>query len=264
MKTIQEWLTKKEWHELDKEFSARPLRATTLLLLAGDLGLAGASWWIWSAPARWSAAVAWPLLMLALVHFYFILHEAIHGSVSRRRWVNHLVGNLCGWTFLLPFFTRQRNHLLHHVWAGHPVGDPENNKMIAKFSVMTAEQERKLELVWRLWLPVITLNHFVDHWRDPFRQLGIGNRSARVAREARFAIVYLVGYALVAAVLVATGKVASFLAWYLPPWLLLLAFIELVNLPHHAEAPLLDPWSKALPYWRQAEVSHNCASLPVW
>src|SRR5262249_14961756 len=155
-------------------------------------------------------------------------------SVARRRWVNHLVGNVCGWTFLLPFFTRQRNHLLHHVWAGHPVGDPENQKMIARFSVMTAADARRLELVWRLWLPVITLNHLVDHWRDPVRQLRAGNRSPRIVREARFALVYLAGYALVAAALAAAGHLASFLAWYLPPWIALLAFIELVNLPHHA------------------------------
>lgn len=264
MKTTKEWLTKQEWHGLHEQFAARPLRSTTLLLLAGDLGLLGVSWCVWSTPGPWPALIAWPLLMLALIHLYLILHEAAHSSVSRHRWVNHLVGNLCGWTFLLPFFTRQRNHLMHHVWAGHPLGDPENNKMIARFSVMTAKDERKFEFVWRHWLPVITLNHFVDHWRDPFRQLRAGNRSPRIAREARFATIYLVGYALVAAVLVATGNVASFLEWYLPPWVVLLAFIELVNLPHHAEAPLLDPGSRALPYWRQAEVSHNCASVPVW
>jgi len=264
MKSTQDWITKKEWRGLYEQFSARPLRSTTLLLLAFDLGLLALSWFLWSTRGRWSAVIAWPLLMLALIHLYLILHEAAHSSVSRHVRVNHLVGNLCGWTFLLPFFTRQRNHLLHHVWAGHPLGDPENNKMIARFSVMTAKQARKLELIWRNWLPLITLNHFVDHWRDPVRQLRAGNRSPRIAREVRFAAIYLFGYLLVASVLVATGNVASFLTWYLPPWIVLLAFVELVNLPHHAEAPLLDPESKALPYWQQAKVSHSCASVPIW
>src|SRR5262249_41613559 len=197
-------LTNPDWQSLNEQLSARPLRPITLLLLAADLALLAASWSLWSH-GRWWAVLAWPLLLLALIHLYLILHEAIHGSVARRRWVNHLVGNVCGTTFLLPFFTRQRNHLLHHVWAGHPVGDPENQKMIARFSVMTAADARRLELVWRLWLPVITLNHFVDHWRDPVRQLRAGNRSPRIVREARFALVYLAGYALVAAALAAAG-----------------------------------------------------------
>lgn len=38
---------------------------------------------------------------------------------------------------------------------------------------------------------------------------------------------------------------------------------ELANLPHHAEAPLIDA-AQPLPFWKQAPVTHGCKPVPVW
>lgn len=257
-------LSKQAWQALNDEFLHHPQRHTTLLLFAANLGLLAFSWWVNRTFGLLGLVGSWALLLLAMIQLYLILHEAAHSAVSRTKWVNNLVGNVCGWSFLLPFFSRQRNHLMHHVWTAHPLGDPENAKMISRFSVMTQAEEKKLEFIWKYWLPVITLNHFLGTWRDPFEQVKAGNGSARMVREMRFQKIYAAAYAVLAVILLATGTVGAFAAWFFPPWLVFLAFIELVNLPHHADAPLLDPKAKPLPYWRQAEVSHNCATVPFW
>jgi len=56
----------------------------------------------------------------------------------------------------------------------------------------------------------------------------------------------------------------ALLCWYLPPAIVQLMAVELLNLPHHAEAPLLPAEAARLPYWEQDTVTHSCAPLPVW
>ncbi len=258
------WHDKNDWQRLHDDFARRPLRAVTLLLFCMDLGCVAFSWLVHTRGGIGGMFAGWALLTFAMIQLYLVLHEAAHSAVSRKKLLNNLVGNVCGWSFGLPFFTRQRNHLMHHVWAAHPSGDPENAKMIEKMAVMTVEEERKIEFIWRNWLPVIAVNHIVATWRGPFAERRAGNRSARFDREMRWQRIYACGYVALAALLIATGELGAFLSWYLPPWIVLLMAIELLNLPHHAEAPLLRPDAKPLPYWRQAEVSHNCAALPVW
>ena len=256
-------MTRDTWQQISAQLNERPLRPITLGLFTADLAVIAASWYLHASeealPLEVLAAL---LLLLGFIHVYMILHEAIHGVVAKRGWVNNLVGHLCGWLIFLPFLPRQRNHLQHHRWAAHPKHDPENSKMIERFSVITRKQELALEFMWRNWLPLIALNHIIATWWAPFGQLRAGSGTGRHVKEARFAGLYLVGYAALACL--GSGRLLEFLAWYAPPWFLFLCFMELVNLPHHAEAPLLDPDSDALPYWRQDEVSHNCAPLPIW
>ncbi|MDR6500237.1 fatty acid desaturase [Burkholderia ambifaria] len=111
--------------------------------------------------------------MLALLHLYLIMHEALHYSVSNTRFYNEVVGHICGWIIGLPFLPRRRSHLGHHAWTAHPPKDPEYRKMIRKFSVMTEREARMLEFIWRHWIPMMAFNHFVSHWASPFQRDGI-------------------------------------------------------------------------------------------
>lgn len=264
MSSQKEWVTQEKWRELSDLLARRPLRSTTVLLLVADLALIAGSWWLKLRGGLAAQLGAWALLTFSLTQLYLILHEATHGAVSRRKWLNNFAGHVSGWLFLYPFLTRQRNHMMHHVWTAHPTGDPANQKLISKFSVMTQKEADKLEFVWKYWLPVIALNDLVGTWRDPFRSQDPMKPSPRLAREIRVSKGYLLGYALLGVLLLATGKLGAFLGWFLPPWILFLCAVELLNLPHHAEAPLLDASAGPPPYWKQAELSHNCGSLPVW
>lgn len=257
-------MKKQEWREVSLRFVAARPRGITTFLFGADLLLLSASWYLAAGGGlvrRLSASV---LLLLALLQLYLVLHEAIHRSASPHRRLNELIGHLCGWIIFLPFLPRQRNHLLHHVWAAHPTRDPENSKMIERFSVMTRGEATKVELLWRSWLPVMGLNHFLATWWSPFEERRRGRRSRRYAKEARWAIVYVAAYAILAALVIVRGKTSLFVSWFFPPWFMLLVLAEMLNLPHHAEAPLLAKEAEALPYWAQDAVSHNCGSLPIW
>lgn len=257
-------MTKQEWREVSARFAQSRLRSTTACLFAGDLLLLIASWYLAAGGGLGRRLSASALLLLALVHLYLILHEAMHKSASPYRWLNDLIGHVSGWIIVLPFLPRQRNHLLHHVWAAHPSRDPENNKLIERFSVMTAGEAKKVELLWRSWLPIMALNHIVATWWSPLHERRRGKKSARYAKEVRWEIVYVAAYAIIAALVVVRGEALLFVSWFVPTWCVFLMLMEMLNLPHHAEAPLLARDAEALPYWEQDTVSHNCGSVPVW
>lgn len=70
-----------------------------------------------------------PLVHIAIgfvpVHFAFtIWHEAVHGTVSNRRWVNHVVGVLGMFPYMTPYFMQRYVHLDHHKYLNEPGRDP--------------------------------------------------------------------------------------------------------------------------------------------
>jgi acyl-lipid omega-6 desaturase (Delta-12 desaturase) len=257
-------MTREQWQSIQKKTQSASILPWTVLLLAGDLFLLGASS-VWIETAGWWNKIAAEILtMLALVQVYLILHEANHGAVCRERWLNGVAGHLCGWLVFLPFLTRQRHHLQHHAWAGHPINDPENRGIIERFASLTREGSSRMEFIWRYWIPLIAANSYLANWRSPFRARAGGDGSARIRKEIRFVRIYLAGYAVVLCAAAAAGRLRIVLCWYIPALIVQLMAVELLNLPHHAEAPVLPASAARLRYWEQEAVTHSCAALPVW
>ena len=72
---------------------------------------------------------AWPLLMLPLgillVFQFTLLHETIHLTPFKSRWINRVVAHICGYNLVLPVEWFRYFHLEHHRQT-HVVGkDPE-------------------------------------------------------------------------------------------------------------------------------------------
>ncbi len=74
------------------------------------------SWLIW--PAMFVHGVV-------LVHHFSLQHECVHYSVFRTRWLNNLVGNLCGVIIMLPHTHFRYEHCDHHTYTQLPGRDPE-------------------------------------------------------------------------------------------------------------------------------------------
>ncbi len=68
--------------------------------------------WLLPTDPRWG----WLLLPVALssLTFWALIHEAIHGSLSGSRRLNHLAGRLLAVAYGAPFQVLRRGHLLHH------------------------------------------------------------------------------------------------------------------------------------------------------
>ena len=256
-------MTKDEWHSIKEQLPNGPTGGETSALWLFDRALLAAAWPLWLSGgfARLAALV---LAMLALLHLYLIMHEALHYSVSNTSFYNEFVGHICGWIIGLPFLPRRRSHLGHHAWTAHPSRDPENRKMISKFSVMTEREARMLEFIWRHWIPMIAFNHFVSHWVSPFQRGNTRAQRAKSNTELAFAILYLIGYAAVGTLAYYAGVFGNLVAFVVILWVALLVAVELVNLPHHAEVRLLPHDAARPPFWEQDVVSHSCAHLPIW
>ena len=97
-------------------------RSTLLLLMAQWVLFVG----------NLATAVLWPvaywihvLVGFVPIHFAFtIWHEAAHGTVSNRRWVNHVVGILGMLPYMTPYFIQRSVHLDHHKYLNQGGRDP--------------------------------------------------------------------------------------------------------------------------------------------
>jgi omega-6 fatty acid desaturase (delta-12 desaturase) len=258
-------MKQREWQELKERFhSLRPGGWPTFAMLSFDGVVLIASAFLWAQDGILASLASWALLALALSHAFLFLHEAAHSAVSKSRLANDGVGHLCGWLIGMPFASRRREHLNHHLWAGHPTGDLTNRRVIERFSEMTDEQAQALERVWKSWLPLLTLNHRVGMWKLDILPLRLRLGSRRFDEEIRSMRFYALGYTAMLILLLAFGKAGTFFAWYLPGVFAQLFLEELASLPHHAETPLLREEDKALPYWEQDRVTHSCKSVPIW
>ncbi|MFC5474746.1 fatty acid desaturase family protein [Paraherbaspirillum soli] len=257
-------MTKEEWLAIRQQLPDDTRIQWTQLLYIVDLCVLVAAWLIWLKAPVWIRPGALILAAIATIQIYLILHEAAHGSVSNKRRINDLVGHLCGWMIFLPFLPRRRYHMAHHAWTAHPLRDPENKNMIEKLSVMTEKQGRTLEFMWRHWIPMIAANHFIGNWRAPYQARAKGNHSPQIKKEIRFTYIYLAGYIAVAGLALTFHAGWQLFCFYFPVWISLLIMVEVLNLPHHAEAPLQAEDDDRLFFWDQESVSHDCGTLPIW
>ncbi|MEM6716940.1 MAG: DUF3474 domain-containing protein, partial [Cyanobacteria bacterium P01_C01_bin.147] len=69
------------------------------------------AWWFW--PIYWLAqgTMFWALFVIG--------HDCGHGSFSRRRWVNNLIGHLSHTPILVPFHGWRISHRTHHANTGN-------------------------------------------------------------------------------------------------------------------------------------------------
>lgn len=98
----------------------QPSAVRSLAYLAFDLAIIAA---LYVALARTSAwYIEWPIIFLIgtmLWSLFVIGHDAGHGSFSKSRTLNTIVGVLVHGAILVPYRGWQRSHALHHVKTGH-------------------------------------------------------------------------------------------------------------------------------------------------
>ncbi|MCP3098902.1 fatty acid desaturase [Myxococcus sp. K15C18031901] len=103
----------RELEHVDARHVPRLVVFVVLWLGATGLGLhvAQAS----STPGTWLARGLLYVLAAASLHgISLFTHEAVHGGLSRRPWLNRLGGMLCAWPVLQDFAAYKVLHLRHH------------------------------------------------------------------------------------------------------------------------------------------------------
>jgi len=256
---------RKSWGKISFDLRGRKSIAITSLILFLDLVFLTTSIYLWTISYSMILyLISLIILSLPLTHFYLLNHEAVHGNLCKNSLINDIIGHILGWVILLPFLPRKRSHILHHIWTGHPQGDPANARMIKAFRVITKKQERKLELIWKTWIPLIVINDRKGLWLDAFDKNKDPNEYNQLSKERKFTLIYLICYIFLLITIKINNLLSLIFLLYFPALIILFIIEELINLPHHAESSLLDELDFALPYWNQHLVTHSCQNIPIW
>lgn len=163
--------------------------------------IASGTLWVW--PAMFVHGVV-------LVHHFSLQHECCHYTVFKTRWLNDVVGNICGFIIMLPNRHFRYEHCDHHTYTQLSGDDPE-----------LIELPQSLRgYFWYL--------SSVPYWRNKFTELARHTMGRLTEDERRFipraeeqtifweARLMLAGYLAILAVCAATGWWAPVYYWWLP------------------------------------------------
>jgi fatty acid desaturase len=193
------------------------------LLLSGVL-LYRALGTLWVVPAT--------LLHGAVLVFLFApLHETIHRTAFRSRWLNDIVGWLCGAVLVLPPEYFRAFHFAHHRWTQDPAQDPE----------LAASKPTSLA-TWllhvsglRYWRAQLTglVRRARGRTPEPFL---VGRAGQRVVQEARLLLTL---YIAIAGLSVVTGSTLALTYWVIPA-LVGQPLLRLYLLAEHTGCPFVS------------------------
>ncbi len=188
---------------------------------------------------------------VVLIFLFCPLHECIHSTAFKSRWLNDAVASVCGFLLLLPREYFRAFHLEHHRYTQDPVRDPE-------LSV------KKPENIGQYLLYLSGLSNWreragtlVRHARGEVGERFISkSKREMIVREARL---HLGLYALAALVSLATQSGLLLLYWIVPV-LLGQPFLRAFLLAEHSGCPLV----KDMLVNTRTTVTHSAVRLLTW
>ncbi|WAC71670.1 fatty acid desaturase family protein [Roseateles sp. SL47] len=172
--------------------------------------------------------VTLPVLMVIATRQHALLvlmHDAAHGLISRRRWLNDLIGHLLlSFPMTVSVARYRRHHLLHHRHLNQSL-DPDRTD-----SILPASRSDFLRLLLRdvTGLTTLTTLRSANH----FGMLGLFSANARGSLQDRLlAVFFLLGLVLT---LWAGGWGWQFLLYWIAPMLLFLpALLRVRGIAEH-------------------------------
>lgn len=206
----------------------RQLSCHLLLILAAGYG-AYATWGtVWYGLAALGLGVA-------LIFLFAPLHETIHRTAFKSRWLNDAVGYVAGFVLILPPNYFRAFHLEHHRFTQIEGKDPELDGK--RFSSLGGYLKIVTGLpVWWFHIKTLVL-HAGGKVDEPYIS---GRLEVRIRREAAG---YLGLYAGLAAASIWFGRVELMTYWLIPV-LLGQPFLRLYLMAEHGGCPLVPDMFK--------------------
>lgn len=226
-------LTREELKSLMQRSDGPSLRrlAVWLLVLAVTTTLITLAWDSW---------LIWPAMFLhgiVLVHHFSIQHECVHYTVFRTRWLNDLVGQICGLIIILPHRFFRYEHCDHHTYTQIKGEDPELIPLPKTFG----------EYIWYLSAIPYWKGKFTEVFRHASGKLSDVER--RFIPEVEHAAVYcdarvmLAIYGMLFIGMAVTGN--WFLVWYwIIPLFLGEPVMRFVRMTEHVGRPTVPQMSE--------------------
>jgi fatty acid desaturase len=175
----------------------------------------------------------WPAMVvhgIVVVHHFSLQHECCHYTVFRTRWLNDVVGSICGFVIMLPNRHFRYEHCDHHTYTNLKGADPELIPLPASL----------WGYLWYLSSWPYWRNKFTELARHVLGRLSIEEQRFIPAEEHRTvfweARLMAVGYAGIVTLCGYTGWWAPLWFWWLP---LLFGepFMRAIRLTEHVGRP---------------------------
>ena len=173
-----------------------------IVVAAGIVWLVSGTWWL-MIPAQ--------LCLGVLIMFLFCpLHETIHRTAFRSRWLNGPVAWILGFIVLLPSFWFRCFHFEHHRQTHIQGADPELDTPKPTTRLSFIIYLTGIHSFWWSSLRIL-VRHASGRVTDAF----VPDDSARAAcvRQARH---YLAGYLLIAAAAIWSSSLVPLVYWIIP------------------------------------------------
>ena len=204
--------------------------AKGLVRLALHVALAAAAGAVYAVAfdTAWMLPAAW-FYGTCLAFLFAPLHETVHYTAFRSRWLNRAVSVACGWILVLPPRFFRAFHLEHHRYTQDPQRDPE---------LIGAPLRTWRQYLWRVsgaqyWVRQVRAIARFATGRVTESYIPRAERS-RIVREARL---FLLSYVAVGAVSVVTGT--TLLLWFwIVPLVLGQPMLRLYLLAEHTGCPM--------------------------
>jgi fatty acid desaturase len=147
----------------------------TLRILVPFFALLATAPWVWSRVSPWLVLLWLPALGVYGYKISFIMHDAAHVSLFRRRGLNDIVGQLCGFLVGSPFVPFKRLHMMHHKYNGAE-GD------VQRAEAWGFENASRGHLLWHLFGPLLgsrALGYVLGSGKAPSTSADASVRSGR-------------------------------------------------------------------------------------
>ncbi|MGF1458169.1 MAG: fatty acid desaturase [Leptolyngbyaceae cyanobacterium] len=204
-------------------------------IIAGLFYLAATihAWWFW--PIYWFAqgTMFWALFVVG--------HDCGHGSFSKSKWINNLVGHLSHTPILVPFHGWRISHRTHHANTGNLETDESWYPISeAKYDEMTWPEK-----LIRFYLPLIAYPVYLFR-RSPSRPGGShflpGSPLFKPSEkwDVLTSTVWLIGMVSLLTGLSFHYGLGTVITYYGVPYAIFVMWLDLVTYLHHTEADI--PW----------------------
>ncbi|MDZ4676585.1 MAG: fatty acid desaturase [Oligoflexia bacterium] len=197
------------------------------------------------------AQAFWPILFF---RNFTLMHDAVHGAVSKSKSFNNSMGYIAGALCFLPYWPWKQVHLQHHYWAGNIDQDP-TMKIIKNFNPEAHTLVAVLQFFWRSWIPLLAFMQHIVFWSAGFKSIVKSSKKDFSCNMYSYGMPLIIYFAIYKGLGLGFLDIAPGLAIYL-------VMVEVINFPHHLQLPQ-NRGNKLLPIWRQYEVTRSC-SYPKW
>lgn len=213
----------------------------SLAYFALDLGIIVFLYWAAATINQaWFFPIFWLMQGTMFWALFVVGHDCGHGSFSRYRWLNNLIGHLSHTPILVPFHGWRISHRTHHANTGnidtdeswYPVTESQYNNMgwyekLARFHLIL--------FVYPLYL----------FRRSPGKQGShfLPNEHLFRPHEKRDVLTSTVWWTAMVIFLVAMGiqfGLPALVNYYVMPYIIFVVWLDLVTFLHHTEADI--PW----------------------